>query len=139
MFQFLVVLNALYPLARKGLFHLDAESAHHLSMKALRLAEKSGVLGMLTPSTLEGESVEVMGLRFPNRIGLAAGLDKEGNTIDALGRLGFGHIEIGTITPKGQPGNDMPRLFRLVEHEAVINRMGFNNPGIDMGVLNVLR
>lgn len=139
MFQILVVLNALYPLARKCLFQLDAESAHHLSMKALRLAEKSRVLSMLASSTLEGESVEVMGLRFPNRIGLAAGLDKEGNTIDALGRLGFGHIEIGTITPKEQPGNDMPRLFRLVEHEAVINRMGFNNPGIDVGVLNVLR
>ena len=136
--QFLRVIDTLYPLVRKCLFQLDAESAHHLSMKALRLAEKSRMLGLLSPSSLEGEAVEVMGLQFPNRIGLAAGLDKEGNTIDALGRLGFGHIEIGTITPKGQPGNDMPRLFRLVEHEAVINRMGFNNSGIDMGVLNVL-
>ncbi len=135
--QFPRVLDALYPLVRKCLFQLDAETAHHLSMKVLRMSEKSRLLGLVTPD-LEGEAVEVMGLRFPNRIGLAAGLDKEGNTIDALGRLGFGHIEIGTITPKGQPGNELPRLFRLVEHEAVINRMGFNNSGIDMGVLNVL-
>jgi len=79
----------------------------------------------------------VMGLKFPNRIGLAAGLDKEGNTIDALGRLGFGCVEIGTITPRPQAGNPKPRLFRLVNHEAIINRMGFNNPGIDAGVANV--
>lgn len=78
-----------------------------------------------------------MGLRFPNRVGLAAGLDKEGNTIDALGRLGFGFVEIGTITPRPQAGNPKPRLFRLIPHEAIINRMGFNNPGIDAGVANV--
>lgn len=138
MAQFLAVIDALYPLVRKCLFQLDPESAHHLSMQGLRLAERSRLLGLLTPGKLEGEAVEVMGLRFPNRIGLAAGLDKEGNTIDALGRLGFGHIEIGTITPKAQPGNPRPRLFRLVEHQAVINRMGFNNSGIDAGVLNVL-
>lgn len=78
-----------------------------------------------------------MGLKFPNRVGLAAGLDKEGNTIDALGRLGFGCIEIGTITPRPQIGNPKPRLFRLLDHEAIINRMGFNNPGIDAGVENV--
>jgi len=132
------VIDALYPLVRKCLFQLDPESAHHISMQCLRLAERSHLLGLLTPSELEGEAVEVMGLTFPNRIGLAAGLDKEGNTIDALGRLGFGHIEIGTITPKAQPGNPRPRLFRLVDHEAVINRMGFNNSGIDQGVLNVL-
>lgn len=78
-----------------------------------------------------------MGLKFPNRVGLAAGLDKEGNTIDALGRLGFGCIEIGTITPRPQIGNPKPRLFRLLDHEAIINRMGFNNSGIDAGVENV--
>jgi dihydroorotate dehydrogenase len=78
-----------------------------------------------------------MGLRFPNRIGLAAGLDKDGDTIDALGRLGFGCVEIGTITPRPQAGNPKPRLFRLIPHEAIINRMGFNNPGIDAGVANV--
>ena len=78
-----------------------------------------------------------MGLTFPNRLGLAAGLDKEGNSIDAFGRLGFGFIEIGTITPRPQGGNPTPRLFRLPEHEAIINRMGFNNPGIEEGVRNV--
>lgn len=78
-----------------------------------------------------------MGLKFPNRVGLAAGLDKEGNTIDALGRLGFGFVEIGTITPRPQAGNPKPRLFRLIPHEAIINRMGFNNPGIEAGVRNV--
>jgi dihydroorotate dehydrogenase len=78
-----------------------------------------------------------MGLKFPNRVGLAAGLDKEGNTIDALGRLGFGSIEIGTITPRPQAGNPKPRLFRLIDREAIINRMGFNNPGIEVGVKNV--
>lgn len=138
MLQRFGVIDTLYPLARKCLFQLDAESAHHLSLKALRLAERYHLLSLMASSQPEGEAVEVMGLRFPNRVGLAAGLDKEGNAIDALGRLGFGHIEIGTITPKAQPGNHVPRLFRLKDHEAIINRMGFNNPGIDLGVLNVL-
>ncbi len=131
------MLSALYPFARAGLFRFDAEAAHHTSMAALRVAEKSGLLGLLAPSPVESSPIELMGLRFPNRIGLAAGLDKEGNTIDALGRLGFGHIEIGTITPRPQSGNDKPRLFRLLDHEAIINRMGFNNPGIQSGVVNV--
>ncbi len=135
--QFPRVLAALYPLARSGLFRLDAEVAHHLSMAALRIAEKSRLLGWLSPEDEFIAPVEVMGLKFSNRLGLAAGLDKEGNTIDALGRLGFGCIEIGTITPRPQAGNPKPRLFRLVEHEAIINRMGFNNPGIDAGVANV--
>jgi len=78
-----------------------------------------------------------MGLTFPNRVGLAAGLDKEGNSIDAFGRLGFGFVEIGTITPVAQGGNPKPRLYRLPAHEAIINRMGFNNPGIEEGVRNV--
>ena len=78
-----------------------------------------------------------MGLSFPNQVGLAAGLDKEGNCIDALGRLGFGHVEIGTITPRPQPGNPQPRLFRIVDKEAIINRMGFNNPGVEQGATNV--
>ncbi len=106
-------------------------------MAALRIAEKSALLGMFSPSGAIAGPVEVMGLSFMNRIGLAAGLDKEGNTIDALGRLGFGCVEIGTITPRPQAGNPQPRLFRLVEREAIINRMGFNNPGIDAGVANV--
>jgi len=135
--QFLCVFDAIYPIARSGLFCLDAEVAHHLSLAALRVAEKSGVLGLVSPADEFVSPVEVMGLKFPNRVGLAAGLDKEGNTIDALGRLGFGFVEIGTITPRPQAGNPKPRLFRLIDHEAIINRMGFNNPGIDVGVENV--
>jgi dihydroorotate dehydrogenase len=129
--------DTLYPIARYGLFRLDAEIAHHTSMAALRFAEKTGLLGLVSPAEELITPVEIMGLKFPNRIGLAAGLDKEGNTIDALGHLGFGHIEIGTITPRPQAGNPKPRLFRLLHHEAIINRMGFNNPGIDAGVHNV--
>lgn len=135
--RFIRVFDALYPLARSGLFRLDAETAHHASLSALRIAEKSGVLALLSPVEEFVSPVEVMGLQFPNRVGLAAGLDKEGNTIDALGRLGFGFIEIGTITPRPQSGNPKPRLFRLIDHEAIINRMGFNNPGIEVGVENV--
>ena len=135
--QFPFVFDALYPIARSGLFRLDAEVAHHASLGALRMAEKAGLLALAFPADDFAAPVEVMGLKFPNRIGLAAGLDKEGNTIDALGRLGFGCIEIGTITPRPQAGNPKPRLFRLIDHEAIINRMGFNNPGIDAGVANV--
>ncbi len=129
--------DALYPIARSALFRFDPETAHHLSMVALRTAEKCGVLGLISPTDERITPVEVMGLKFPNRIGLAAGLDKDGDTIDALGRLGFGCVEIGTITPRPQAGNPKPRLFRLIPHEAIINRMGFNNPGIDVGVANV--
>lgn len=128
-----------YPLARKLLFRLDAERAHHLSLAGLRFAEKCGVLKLLSPPTHAGDPVQCMGLIFPNRVGLAAGLDKEGNAIDALGRLGFGFIEVGTITPRPQAGNPKPRLFRLVEKQAIINRMGFNNPGLTEGVANVAR
>lgn len=128
-----------YAIARSLLFQLNAETAHHTSMAGLRMAEKAGILPLLYPAPECIAPVEVMGLRFPNRVGLAAGLDKEGNTIDALGRLGFGFIEIGTITPRPQAGNPKPRLFRLIEHEAIINRMGFNNPGIMEGVRNVSR
>ncbi|MBG7608889.1 MAG: quinone-dependent dihydroorotate dehydrogenase [Verrucomicrobia bacterium] len=131
------MIDAAYPIARKILFALDAEVAHHTSMMGLRFAEKTGLLELLSKPFPESEPIELMGLKFPNRIGLAAGLDKEGNTIDALGRLGFGFVEIGTITPRPQAGNPKPRLFRLIPHEAIINRMGFNNPGIDAGVENV--
>ena len=132
------MLDLLYPLARAALFRLDAETAHHASMAGLRIAEKSGLLGAISPAAGDLTApVEVMGLNFPNRVGLAAGLDQEGNTIDAQGRLGFGCVEIGTITPRPQAGNPKPRLFRLVDREAIINRMGFNNPGIDEGVRNV--
>ena len=131
------MLERSYPLARSILFRLDAERAHHWSLSALRLAERSGILKRLAGDFPPQEPVKCMGLTFPNRLGLAAGLDKEGNCIDAFGRLGFGFIEIGTITPRPQSGNPRPRLFRLLEHEAIINRMGFNNPGIEQGVINV--
>jgi dihydroorotate dehydrogenase len=131
------VIDALYPIFRCGLFRLDPETAHHLSMHALKIGEKCGVLGLFAAAGDLAMPVEVMGLRFPNRIGLAAGLDKDGDTIDALGRLGFGCVEMGTITPRPQAGNPQPRLFRLIPQEAIINRMGFNNPGIDVGVANV--
>ncbi len=131
------VFDACYPWIKKGLFKLEAETAHHASMSALRIAERTGLLSITTSSPRSTGAVELMGLHFPNRVGLAAGLDKEGNTIDALGRLGFGFIEVGTITPVPQEGNPRPRLFRLTGHEAIINRMGFNNPGIDAGVANV--
>jgi len=130
---------ALYAAARNLLFRLDAESAHHLTLAGLRLANALQLLhGFDHP--VPGEApLECMGLTFPNRVGLAAGLDKQGKCIDAFGRLGFGAVEIGTITPRPQAGNPKPRLFRLVEHEAIINRMGFNNPGITQGVANVSR
>lgn len=126
-----------YNLARNFLFKLDAEKAHHISLNLLRKSERTGMLKALSGTMPETNPVECMGLTFPNPVGLAAGLDKEGNTIDALGRLGFGFVEIGTITPKPQPGNPQPRLFRIIEEKAIINRMGFNNCGIEQGVKNV--
>jgi len=126
----------MYGLARSILFQLDAEKAHHVSMATLRATQSAGLLSTFTKSIPE-HPVKCMGLDFPNPIGLAAGLDKEGNTIDALGQLGFGFIEIGTLTPKPQDGNPQPRLFRLKPEQAIINRMGFNNPGIAEGVENV--
>ncbi|MBM3863226.1 MAG: quinone-dependent dihydroorotate dehydrogenase [Verrucomicrobia bacterium] len=132
------MLAALYPGLRPLLFRLDPERAHDLGMAALRLAERIGLLDLLEHRELS-KPVELLGLRFPNRIGLAAGLDKNGNTIDALGRLGFGFIEVGTVTPRPQPGNPKPRLFRLRETEAIVNRMGFNNDGIDALVGHVSR
>ena len=129
--------DTLYPLLRSGLFRFGPETAHHLSMTALNAAEKSGLLGLVYPAGEPVPPVDVMGLKFPNRVGIAAGLDKDGDCIDALGRLGFGCVEIGTITPRPQAGNPSPRLFRLIPQEAIINRMGFNNPGIMAGVANV--
>lgn len=126
-----------YTLARNLLFKLDAERAHHLSLDLLRKSESVHALKFLAGKHPATQPVECMGLTFPNPVGLAAGLDKEGNTIDALGRLGFGSVEIGTITPRPQPGNPKPRLFRIVQEEAIINRMGFNNCGIQQGVENV--
>jgi len=117
-----------YALARPFLFALDAERAHELTLRLLAVGDS---LGLPLSSPVTGKPIEVMGLRFPNRVGLAAGLDKNGTAIDGLSRLGFGFLEVGTVTPRPQPGNPRPRLFRLPEHEAIINRMGFNNEGID--------
>ena len=125
-------LAALYPVLKPWLFRLDAETAHTLTVKMMVLTNK---LGLLQPM-YEGPStpVECMGLKFPNRLGLAAGMDKSASAVDAWGQLGFGFVEVGTLTPRPQPGNPQPRLFRLPEHNALINRMGFNNPGIQSAV-----
>jgi len=123
----------LYELARPLLFSLDPESAHNFTLQSLHLA------GKLLPAgqPQAADPVEVMGLQFPNRIGLAAGLDKNGEALDGLARLGFGFIEIGTITPRPQPGNPRPRMFRLPEVRGIINRMGFNNHGVDALIAHV--
>jgi len=120
----------LYDLLRPLLFRLDPETAHHLSLTALQGLSRLGPLNPLRPPASSNPRT-VMGLGFPNPVGLAAGLDKNGECIDGLAALGFGFIEIGTVTPRPQPGNPKPRLFRLPEAEALINRMGFNNKGVD--------
>jgi dihydroorotate dehydrogenase len=126
----------LYALAKPFLFQLDAESAHDLTLKSLKLAEKSGLLSLL-PKPEKCQTKQVMGLNFPNPVGLAAGLDKNGAVIDGMAALGFGFLEIGTITPRAQPGNSKPRLFRVNEAEGIINRFGFNNLGVDNLIQNV--
>jgi len=120
----------IYPLLRPLLFSLDPETAHHLTLELLKLAHSTG-LSALSKAKSADKPVRVMGLNFKNPLGLAAGLDKNGDYIDALADLGFGFIEIGTVTPRPQTGNPKPRLFRLPEHQAIINRMGFNNLGVD--------
>ena len=120
----------LYPLLRPFLFSLDPETAHEVTLKLLNLAQTSGI-GKLIYPTIADKPVNIMGLNFKNPVGLAAGMDKNGDYISALDALGFGFLEIGTVTPRPQPGNPKPRLFRLPEHQAIINRMGFNNLGID--------
>ncbi len=120
----------MYSLARSLLFRLDAETAHGVTLKGLDLAGRLGLAKRLGGGRVE-DPVELMGLRFPNRVGLAAGLDKNADHLDALGALGFGFVEVGTVTPKPQPGNPRPRMFRLPEAGAIINRMGFNNAGVD--------
>jgi len=127
----------LYELARPLLFALDAETAHHVTLAGLRAARALRLpIACAAPAS---HPARVMGLEFPNRIGLAAGLDKNGECIAGLAALGFGHIEIGTVTPRPQPGNPRPRLFRLKQRRAIINRMGFNNHGVDALVANVER
>ncbi len=126
----------LYQLAKKFLFQLQPETAHYFSLSALRMANRLCMLPLVMGRPVE-DPVEVMGLRFPNRVGLAAGMDKEANSIDALGALGFGFIEVGTLTPRSQPGNPKPRVHRCIPEEAIINYMGINNPGIDKGMSNL--
>ncbi|SMB27205.1 dihydro-orotate oxidase, FMN-linked [Sterolibacterium denitrificans] len=123
-----------YALARPLLFALDAETAHELTIAGLH---RFGCLLPEPPTITQATTVRVMGLDFPNRVGLAAGLDKNGEAIDGLAKLGFGFLEIGTVTPRPQPGNPKPRLFRLPEQRAIINRMGFNNHGVDALLANV--
>lgn len=124
-----------YTFLRPFLFQIDPEKAHDLTLKTLENAHKMGMLGFF--SVHQEHLVECMGLQFFNPVGLAAGLDKNGAYIDALAALGFGFIEIGTVTPKAQSGNEKPRLFRLTKAEAIINRMGFNNLGVEHLVSNV--
>ena len=126
----------LYPLIRKFFFSLDAETAHGIGMQGVDLLNATGLAGLLAKPVATCP-VEVMGLKFPNPVGLAAGLDKNGDHIDGLSRLGFGFIEIGTITPRPQDGNPKPRLFRIPEAQGIINRMGFNNAGVDKLLENV--
>ena len=122
----------LYSLARPLLFSLDEENAHQLALRA------AGVAGLFA-AQVPRSPVRAMGIEFPNPIGLAAGLDKNAEHIDALAALGFGFIEVGTVTPRPQPGNARPRLFRIPEREAIINRFGFNNVGVDAFIANVRR
>ena len=126
----------LYDLARPFVFRFDPETAHDLAFGNLERAHRLGLTRLLRPHVAD-DPVTVMGLRFPNPVGLAAGLDKNAEHLDALGDMGFGFIEVGTVTPKPQPGNPKPRAFRLPKAQALINRMGFNNHGVDRFVANV--
>jgi dihydroorotate dehydrogenase len=128
----------MYSLVRPLLFALEPETAHHFTLESFSVLARLG----LAPSTRPAPAAcarEVMGIRFPNPVGLAAGLDKNGDYVDALARLGFGFIEVGTVTPRPQPGNPRPRMFRLPAARALINRLGFNNDGVERLVENVKR
>jgi len=119
----------MYSLLRKALFVTDPETAHGLALEGLRLGHGVGALGLLCKT--KQQPVTVMGLEFPNPVGMAAGMDKNGDYIDALGGVGFGFIEVGTVTPRPQAGNPKPRVFRIEKADAMINRLGFNNKGVD--------
>ncbi|WP_438454713.1 quinone-dependent dihydroorotate dehydrogenase [Vreelandella venusta] len=126
----------MYNFARSLLFRLDPEASHGLALGALDTLHRVGGVQRVYGEPVS-DPVELMGLRFSNRVGLAAGLDKNADHLDALGALGFGFVEVGTVTPKAQPGNPKPRLFRLAGHEAIINRFGFNNKGVEYLVAQV--
>src|SRR5580704_1175836 len=119
----------MYSLLRNILFKLDPERAHAVALQSMRMANQLGLSHFY--ASIPEAPRSVMGLNFPNPIGLAAGLDKNADYVDALAAFGFGFIEIGSVTPKPQAGNSMPRLFRLIKEEALINRMGFNNKGVE--------
>ncbi|MCB2386991.1 MULTISPECIES: quinone-dependent dihydroorotate dehydrogenase [Oceanospirillaceae] len=119
-----------YALSRALMFRLNGETSHELGLDMMGASERLGLLQFLAPQVASLPTT-VAGIEFPNPVGLAAGLDKNGDYIDAFARLGFGFIEIGTVTPRPQPGNPKPRLFRIPERQAIINRMGFNNKGVD--------
>lgn len=124
-----------YPLLRPMLFAMDAETAHEFTLSSLETLKSVGLLPPSRPHA--GREVTLAGLRFPNPIGLAAGLDKNAAHLDALGAFGFGFMEVGTVTPRPQPGNPKPRMFRIPEHRAVVNRLGFNNLGLKTFIDNV--
>ena len=124
-----------YTLLRPLLFKLPPETAHRVTFSAI---EKGRKLGLLSNQSIDCKSRHIIGLDFPNPVGLAAGLDKNGEHLDALAALGFGFIEIGTVTPRPQPGNPKPRIFRIPQANAIINRLGFNNHGVDKLVTNVI-
>ena len=127
-----------YALARPFLFGLDAEAAHDLTLTAIACVQHTPLVHAIAQRRVD-DPVTLAGLRFPNRVGLAAGLDKNGRCIDGFGAMGFGFIEVGTVTPKPQPGNPRPRMFRLPEAQALINRLGFNNEGLAAFIANVRR
>ncbi|HEX8739308.1 MAG TPA: quinone-dependent dihydroorotate dehydrogenase [Casimicrobiaceae bacterium] len=131
-------LHRLYPLFRPLLFAADPELAHDVALAGLDAAARVGIARIAAPR-LPAAPVEAMGLSFPNRVGLAAGLDKNAAHLDGLATLGFGFLEAGTVTPRPQPGNPRPRLFRLTDAQALVNRLGFNNGGVDAFVANVGR
>ena len=126
----------IYPLLRKVFFSLDPETAHGMGMSGIEFMHRAGIACLLAKAPA-ANPVNLMGLTFPNPVGLAAGLDKNGEHVDALAGLGFGFIEIGTVTPRPQPGNPKPRMFRITEKQAIINRMGFNNEGVDKLLANI--
>ena len=125
-----------YALARPFLFSLDPEAAHDLTLASLARTQGTPLTAVYCGAKVS-DPIELAGLKFPNRVGLAAGLDKNARCIDGLAAMGFGFVEVGTVTPKGQPGNPKPRMFRLPEANALINRLGFNNDGLDAFLANV--
>ena len=127
-----------YALARPFLIGMDAEAAHELTMDMLARGQRTPLQWAWCNETVS-DPVQLAGLTFPNRVGLAAGLDKNARCIDALAAMGFGFVEVGTVTPKGQPGNPKPRMFRIPQKNALINRLGFNNEGLDAFIANVQR